>query len=240
MIRSEDKTEDKAEKRRGEKGVEKGEEKVRVLLVDDHAMVRTGVRSFLETQPWIEITGEAENASAAFALVAQQAPDVVLLDLLMPDADGAEAARQIKEISPSTRIIALTSAEEEERILSVITAGASAYVLKSVGPRELVGIIRRVAEGEVVLEPRIAALMVRAMQKPPSAPAKSPAANLTEREVEVLRLIAGGLTNGEIAGRLHLSDKTVKTHVSNILSKLQLADRTQAAIFAWREGLIDE
>lgn len=215
-------------------------DKVRVLLVDDHGMVRKGVRSFLETQPWIVITGEAENAAGACTLVTEQTPDVVLLDLLMPGTPGVEAARQIKAISPNTRIIALTSSEEEEHILAAISAGASAYVLKNVGPRELAGVIRRVADGEVVLEPRIAALMVRAMQKPDPRPTTSPAANLTEREIEVLRLIAGGLTNGEIAGRLFLSDKTVKTHVSNILSKLQLADRTQAAIFAWREGLIVE
>lgn len=215
-------------------------EKIRVLLVDDHAMVRKGVRSFLETQPWIMIIGEAENGADACAMVTEHAPDVVLLDLLMPGTPGIEAARQIKSISPNTQIIALTSSEEEEHILEAISAGASAYVLKNVGPRELIGVIRRVAEGEVVIEPRIAALMVRAMQKPEPQPAITPATNLTVREIEVLRLIAGGLTNSEIAGRLFLSDKTVKTHVSNILSKLQLVDRTQAAIFAWREGLIVE
>lgn len=140
-------------------------------------------------------------------------------------------------LSPNTRIIALTSSEEESHILEVITAGASAYVLKNVGAQELVDIIRRVAAGEVVLDPRIAALMIRAMQKPQPSP--SPTAQLTEREIEVLRLIAAGMTNGEIAGRLFLSEKTVKTHVSNILSKLQLADRTRAAIFAWRQGLLN-
>ncbi len=215
-------------------------DKVRVCLIDDHEMVRRGVRSFLETQPWLIVVGEAASGEEARNLVAEHAPDIVLLDLLMPGIGGIEATRQIKATSPSTQVIALTSSEDEAHILAVISAGASAYVLKSVGPRELAATIRRVAEGEVVLESRIAALMVRAMQKGEVSQPPSPAANLTERELEVLRLIAGGLTNGEIAGRLFLSEKTVKTHVSNILSKLHLADRTQAAIFAWREGLLHE
>ena len=159
---------------------------------------------------------------------------------MMPGIGGVEATRRVKAISPTTRIVVLTSSQEREQILPAMAAGASAYVLKDVGPEELAATIRRVAAGEVVIEPRVAAQLVASLQHPAPSPVRSLAADLTAREVEVLRHVAEGLTNIEIAQRLFLSDKTVKTHVSNILSKLQLADRTQAAIFAWKEGLIRE
>lgn len=213
---------------------------VRVVLIDDHEMVRRGVRSFLETQPGIAVIGEAASGEAAQSLVAELAPDIVLLDLLMPGLGGIEATRQIKATRPETQVIALTSSEEETHILAVMSAGASAYALKSVGPRELAVLIERVAKGEVVLEPHLAVLMVRALQKSKASPQSSLADTLTEREREVLQLIAEGLSNGEIAGRLFLSEKTVKTHVSHLLGKLQLSDRTQAAIFAWRERLFQD
>lgn len=215
-------------------------DRIRILLVDDHPLVRKGVRFFLETQSDMEIVGEANSGEEAMVVVEQQTPDVVLMDLMMPGIGGVEAARRIKAISPKTSIIALTSSQEREHILPTMSAGASAYVLKDVGPAELAVTIRRVAQGEVVIEPRIAAQIVSALRTEDKIPPKSLAADLTNREIEVLRLIAEGMSNLEIANHLFLSDKTVKTHVSNILSKLQLADRTQAAIFAWKEGLIHE
>jgi NarL family two-component system response regulator LiaR len=215
-------------------------DKIRVLLVDDHALVRKGVRFFLETQPDIEIVGEAGSGEEALRLVEDHTPDIVLMDLMMPGIGGVEAARRVKGLSPGTHIVALTSSQEREHILPTMSAGASAYVLKDVGPAELAATIRRVAGGEVVIEPRIAAQIVSALRREEPAPSRNLTADLTAREVEVLRLIAEGLSNAEIANRLFLSDKTVKTHVSNILSKLQLADRTQAAIFAWKEGIVQE
>ncbi|MDX1931198.1 MAG: response regulator transcription factor [Capsulimonadales bacterium] len=214
--------------------------RIRVALVDDHAMVRKGIRFFLETQNDIEIVGEASSGEEALTLTEEQTPDIVLMDLMMPGMGGIEAARRIKTISPNTRIIALTSSQEREHILPTMAAGAAAYVLKDVGPLDLALTVRRVAAGEVVIEPRIAAQLVRSLQKEEPSVGRRLSEDLTAREMEVLRLIAEGLSNAEIAQRLFLSEKTVKTHVSNILSKLQLADRTQAAIFAWKEGLVKE
>jgi two-component system, NarL family, response regulator LiaR len=214
-------------------------ERLRVLLVDDHALVRKGVRFFLETQTDIEIVGEVGSGEEALTLVEEHAPDIVLLDLLMPGIGGIEAARRIKNLSPATRIVVLTSAEDRDHVLPAMSVGASAYVLKDVGPSELATTIRRVATGDIVIEPRVAAQLVSSLQQNLSATRRL-SADLTVREMEVLRLIAGGQNNAEIAEHLFLSPKTVKTHVSNILSKLQLADRTQAAVFAWKEGLVKE
>jgi NarL family two-component system response regulator LiaR len=211
------------------------EDRIHVLVVDDHALVRKGIRFFLQTLPDIEVVGEAEDGERALTLAQELAPDVILLDLLMPGMGGIEAARRIKEVSPVTRIVALTSSQEREHILPVLRAGASAYVLKDVGPEELGRVIRRVASGEVVIEPRVASQMVEAIR---SAPAPGPETQLTPRELEVLRCVAEGKSNAAIAEELFLSPKTVKTHVSNLLAKLQLADRTQAAAFAWKEGLV--
>jgi NarL family two-component system response regulator LiaR len=213
---------------------------IQILLVDDHALVRKGVRFFLETQVDIQIVGEVGSGEEALALVEEHAPDIVLMDLMMPGMGGIEATRRIKTISPHTLILVLTSSQEREHILPAITAGAAAYVLKDVSPAELAATIRRVAAGEVVIEPRVAAHLVVSLQRAERSTTRPPSADLTNREIEVLHHIAEGRSNAEIAERLFLSDKTVKTHVSNILSKLQLADRTQAAIFAWKQGLMAE
>jgi two-component system, NarL family, response regulator LiaR len=214
------------------------DDKLRVLLADDHPMVRKGVRFFLETQADIAVVGEAGSGEEAVALVEEHAPDLVLLDLILPGMGGVEAARRIKAVSPATRIVVLTSAQDRDHVLPAMAAGASAYVLKDVGPEELAAVLRRVAAGDVVIEPRVAAQLVAALRREEESPGRRLAAELTARETEVLRLIADGLSNAEIADRLFLSGKTVKTHVSNVLSKLQLADRTQAAVFAWKEGLV--
>jgi two-component system, NarL family, response regulator LiaR len=213
-------------------------EVINVLLVDDHPMVRRGLRFFLDTQPDIHIIDEAENSEKAQELVTQHVPDIVLLDLILPTLGGVETTRRIKAISPSTKIIILTSSEDGSTVLPAITAGASAYLLKDINPEELCDTLRRVASGEVVITPRLATILVTKMAQP--AVSNSPGTQLTPREIEVLRLVAQGKSNGEIAKDLFLSDKTVKTHVSNILAKLQLADRTQAAIFAWKEGILEE
>lgn len=213
-------------------------EPIRVMLVDDHAMVRKGVRLFLATQPDLEIVGEASSGEEGLALLAELVPDVVLLDLMLPGIGGVETTRQLKQVSPHTKVVILTSSEAPSTVLPAMTAGASAYVLKDIGPAELGDTLRRVAAGEVVVTSRVATLLVQTLAQPSKTPAPI-GTQLTPREHEVLKLVAQGKTNGEIAAVLFLSDKTVKTHVSNILAKLQLADRTQAAVYAWREGLLE-
>lgn len=214
------------------------DDSLRVLLVDDHALVRRGVRMFMETQPGITIVGEASTGEEAVAFVETDPPDIVLMDLILPGISGVEATRRIKATSPGTQVIALTSSQEPEHVLPVLRAGATAYLLKDVGPDELERTIKRAAGGEVVIEARIAAQMVASLRQD-SSPANGRAfADLTARETEVLRLVAEGRNNAEIAAHLFISEKTVKTHIGNILGKLQLADRTQAAVLAWREGLM--
>lgn len=215
-------------------------EKLRILLVDDHPVVRKGLALFLQTQPDMEVIGEASRGEEAVALVEAQTPDLVLMDLILPGIGGVEATRRIKALSPGTIVVALTSSQERDHVLPVLSAGASAYLLKDVGPSQLVATLRRAVAGEVFIEPRVAAQLVTALQKGESSPTPRPLADLTAREVEVLRLIAQGLNNIEVAKRLFVSDKTIKTHVSNILSKLQLADRTQAAVLAWKTGLMGD
>lgn len=215
-------------------------EKITLILVDDHPIVRQGVRLYLDTQPDIQVLAEAGSGEEGIRLAERHTPDLIILDILMPGLGGIETARSLKRANPLLKIIALTSSEDEQHILAMVRAGASAYVLKDVEPRLLVEVIRKVAQGEVVIEPRIAALMVRSMQDESKPTGAKVSADLTDREIEVLRLVANGFTNIEIANRLFLSDKTIKTHVSNILAKLQLSDRTQAAVFAWRQGLLDD
>ena len=212
-------------------------EAITVLLVDDHQLVRQGVRAFLETQPDITVVGEADSGQAAVTLAEQYAPDVILMDLMMPGMDGVEATRRVKQISPRTQIIVLTSYHQDEHIFPAIRAGALSYVLKDVGPVELANAVRKAAAGEAVLHPRVAARVVQELHGTRSE-GVNPFTELSEREMETLHLIADGLNNSEIAERLTISDKTVKSHVSNILSKLHLADRTQAAVYAWREGVV--
>jgi len=212
-------------------------ELITVLIVDDHHVVRQGVRTFLEAQPDITVVAEAESGEVAAQLAAEFVPDVVLMDLLMPGMDGITATQQVKRISPRTQVIVLTSHHHSEYIFPAIRAGALSYLLKDASPRELVEAVRKAARGEVVLHSRVAARMVQelhgAHQDTPD-----PLTTLRERELEVLRLVADGLANIEIAERLTISEKTVKSHVSNILGKLHLVDRTQAAVFAWREGIV--
>ncbi len=219
-------------------------ERIRVLIVDDHAMVRQGLRTFLELQdtsdPPIEVTGEAANGLEAVELAKQTRPDIVLLDLVMPEMDGLQATPKIIECSPNSRVIILTSFGEEDKVLPAIRAGAQGYLLKDIPPTELVQAVREAYQGKVQLHPEVAKkLMVIAAAKETSSaprPASTFDDGLTEREQEVLQLIADGKNNREIAEKLVISEKTVKTHVSNILSKLNLDDRTQAAIYALRRG----
>ncbi len=210
---------------------------ISILLVDDHAVVRQGVRAYLETQPDLEIAGEAANGAEAVKLVVQTAPDVVLMDLKMPDMDGIEATRKIKTVSPRTQVVIFTSYYRDEHIFPAIRSGALSYVLKDALPFELADAIRKAARGEAVLNSRVAARLVQEMQGLRNE-SSNPYAELSDRELEVLRLIATGLNNQQIADELTISEKTVKSHVSNILSKLHLADRTQAAVYAWNEGIV--
>jgi NarL family two-component system response regulator LiaR len=209
---------------------------IRVLIVDDHAVVRRGLRTFLELQDEIEVVGEAEDGGEAVAAVEELAPDVVLMDLVMPRVDGIEAIRQVRERRPATRVIALTSFIDDDKLFPAVRAGAAGYLLKDVQPQELVAAIRTVHGGESLLHPAAAA---RLMAEVASDDGRAdPAALLTRREREVLVLIARGLPNKVIARDLGVSEKTVKTHVSNLLGKLGLTDRTQAALYAVREGLL--
>jgi len=210
---------------------------VRVMIVDDHEMVRQGAAGYLEAQPDIAVVAQAESGQQAVALVQEHVPDVVLMDLVMPGIDGVEATRRIKDLSPRTHIIVLTSYHQDEFIFPALQAGAISYLLKDVKAAELVQAIRRAARGEATLHPRVAARLVKEFQSEDLTTA-SPYSVLTDREMEVLRLIAKGHNNSMISEELVISVGTVKGHVSNILGKLHLADRTQAAVFAWREGIV--
>ncbi len=214
---------------------------IRVLIVDDHAMVRQGLRTFLELQdtsvPSIEVVGEAANGSEAVEMARRTRPDVVLLDLVMPQMDGIQATPRIIEASPGTRVVILTSFGEEDKVIPAVRAGAQGYLLKDIPPDELVQAVRQVHQGKVQLHPDVVRRLMSAVAVQPDPLASGdPEGGLTEREQEVLHLIADGLSNRVIAEKLVISEKTVKTHVSNILGKLGLADRTQAAIYALRRG----
>jgi NarL family two-component system response regulator LiaR len=220
-------------------------DKIRVLIVDDHAMVRQGLRTFLELQDTsalpIEVVGEAVNGVEAVELARRTQPDIVLLDLVMPEMDGIQATPKIVECSPRSRVIILTSFGEEDKVFPAIRAGAQGYLLKDIPPAELVQAVCEMYLGKVQLHPEVAKKLISAVaakEEPrPSHVATQSNDGLTDREQEVLHLIADGRNNREIAERLVISEKTVKTHVSNILSKLHLDDRTQAAIYALRHGL---
>jgi two-component system, NarL family, response regulator LiaR len=211
---------------------------ITVVIVDDHFVVRQGVRALLETQADISIVGEAASGEEAVRLCADQAPDVVLMDLLMPGLNGVEATRQIKQASPRSQVIVLTSYHEDEHILPAIRAGALSYLLKEASPDELLTAVLKAARGETTIHPRVASKMIQALHSGESK-AENRFDELSKREMEVLRLIAEGLSNTAISETLFISEKTVKSHVGNILSKLHLADRTQAAVYAWRRGLVE-
>jgi NarL family two-component system response regulator LiaR len=222
-------------------------EKIRVLIVDDHAVVRQGLRNFLDLQDDMQIVGEGSNGVEAVALASQCQPDVILMDLVMPEMDGVAAAQQILERNPDTRILILTSFGEDDKVFPAIRAGAQGYLLKDIHPNDLVQAVRQAYQGRPQLHPDIARKLMTAVAaegksaqiaEAAASSTRPPAASdLTERELEVLRLIAQGLSNHEIAERMIISEKTVKTHVSNLLGKLGLEDRTQAAIWALKHGL---
>jgi NarL family two-component system response regulator LiaR len=206
---------------------------VTVLIVDDHSLVRQGLQTFLELADDILVIGEAADGSEAIEQACRTLPDVVLMDLVMPGIDGITATRTIRERCPSTQVIALTSFSADEQVFSAIEAGASGYLLKDVSPDDLVRAIHDVHQGKAPLHPDVARKLVNGI-----AGRQEPEPDqLTPRELEVLRLIASGLSNREIADRLVISHKTVKVHVSHILGKLQVADRTRAAIYALRNNL---
>jgi NarL family two-component system response regulator LiaR len=206
-----------------------------VLIADDHAIVRKGLRALLATEPGIEVVAEAEDGNEALALVGRAQPDVVLMDLVMPGTDGLEATRSILAARPKTRILVLTSFDGDDKVFPAIKAGALGYLLKDSGPEDLVQAIQQVYVGESSIHPSVARKLLRQLARP-DEPASGIDA-LTEREVEVLCLVAHGQSNREIAEELTISEATVRTHVSNILGKLELCSRTQAALYALRKGL---
>jgi two-component system, NarL family, response regulator LiaR len=208
---------------------------IRVLIADDHAVVRQGLRTFLELQDEIEVVGEAADGEAAVAETERLKPDVALMDLVMPRLSGEEAIRRIAEACPATRVVVLTSFVEDDKLFPAVRAGAAGYLLKDVQPRELVDAIRAADAGDTILHPTVAARLVEDVAGRPPAP-RTP---LTERELEVLALITRGKANKLIALELGVAERTVKTHVSHILGKLGLSDRTQAALWAVREGLVE-
>lgn len=210
---------------------------ITVIIVDDHAVVRQGLIAFLQTQDDIEVIGEAENGVQLLELLPHSVPDVLLMDLIMPDMDGVEATRRVKTISPHTQVIIFTSYYRDEHIFPAVRAGALSYILKDSKPDELADAIRKASRGEAVLHPRVAAPLIQEVQGT-RRETLNPFSELSDREMEILRLIAGGISNREIAETLFISEKTVKSHVSNILSKLHLADRTQAAVYAWSQGIV--
>lgn len=210
-------------------------DKIRVLIVDDHAMVRQGIATFIELQDDIELVGEAANGREAMARVAQLRPDVVLMDLVMPEMDGVTATREIRARHPEVKVLALTSFVNDTQIAPVLQAGASGYLLKDLSAGELMQAIRAAYRGETPLAPAVAKKLVEGIAAPRAEP--DALAQLTEREREVLALLGRGLSNKEIAAQLSISEKTAKFHVSGILGKLRLADRTQAALFAAKHGL---
>jgi DNA-binding NarL/FixJ family response regulator len=209
---------------------------IRVLLVDDHQVVRRGLRTFLEIQDDIEVVGEAADGAEGVARAEELRPDVVLMDIKMPGTDGIEALRRLRELENPAKVLIVTSFTEQRTVVPALRAGASGYVYKDVDPDALAGAIRSVHAGHVLLQPEVAGALL-AQEDPGSGTGRG--STLTEREREVLGLIADGRSNREIARALVLSEKTVKTHVSNILMKLDLSDRTQAALWAVRHGAAD-
>jgi NarL family two-component system response regulator LiaR len=210
---------------------------IRILIADDHTVVREGIKALLATQPGFETVGEARDGPEAVAKARLLKPDVILMDLVMPRKGGIEAIQEIKAQHPAVRILVFTSFADDELVFPAIKMGASGYILKDADPDELFRAIEGVHRGEAFLHPTIATKLVRELSQPPTHPLTEDP--LTEREMEVLKLVAHGLSNQEIARSLVVTEPTVRTHVSSILSKLHLANRTQAALYALREGLAD-
>jgi NarL family two-component system response regulator LiaR len=212
-------------------------ESIRVLIVDDHDIVREGQRALISTEPGMEVIGEAKDGIEAIELADTLQPDVILMDLLMPKKDGIEASEEIKKRNPEAQILVLTSFAEDERVFAAIKAGAQGYLMKDSSPQTILKAIHEVHNGEISLSPRIAQKLIHEIQRESDyPPTEEP---LTAREMEVIKLIAKGLSNQEIAEKLVISEPTARTHVTNILGKLHLANRTQAALYALREGLAD-
>jgi DNA-binding NarL/FixJ family response regulator len=212
---------------------------VRVLLVDDDDLMRAGLRAVLRSDPDVEVVGEAANGRSAVTAARTHRPDVVLMDVRMPDLDGIAATREVLSVSPEIRVLILTTFEQDDYIFGALSAGASGFLLKRTSPEELLAAIRTVAAGDSLLSPSVTRIVVdRVAREPlPSAAADRRLDDLTPREREVLALIARGLTNGEIGAELVIEESTVKTHVKRILMKLGLRDRIQAVIFAYESGL---
>ncbi|MDY0851518.1 response regulator transcription factor [Bacillus thuringiensis] len=207
---------------------------IKVLLVDDHEMVRMGVSAYLSTQPDIEVVGEAENGRKGSELALQLRPDIILMDLVMDEMDGVEATRAIIQEWPEAKIVVVTSFLDDEKLYPVIEAGATSYLLKTLRASDIADAVRATYDGETVLEPKVTGKMMSRMRQKKEQPLHD---DLTEREFEILLLIAEGKSNQEIADELFIALKTVKTHVSNILNKLNVSDRTQAVIYAFRHQL---
>lgn len=215
-------------------------EKIKVLIVDDHQVVRQGLRTFLELQEDIVVAGEAGDGLAAVEMARQLEPDVILMDLVMPRLDGIAATRRIKSLRDDVKVIALTSFTEDEKVFPAIQAGASSYLLKDVSPDALVEAIRAVYRGEARLHPDITRKLMKQVASASGYTRQAHGDELTERELQVVRLVAQGYSNHDIATELVISEKTVKTHISNILGKVHLEDRTQLAIYAIKGGLVKE
>ena len=213
-------------------------EPISIIVVDDHEVVRKGLRGYLETLPEFSVMGEAASGEEAINLVMEFIPDVVLMDLIMPGMDGVEATRRVKKISPRTQVIVLTSYHEDIHIFPALKAGAVAYVLKDMKMDKLADVITRVVKGETILHPLVAERVLKNLRGESGNDEDVLTGDLTDREMEVLKLIANGLSNNQIAEKLVITENTVKGHVSNILSKLHLLDRTQAAVYAWKKGIV--
>lgn len=209
---------------------------IRVLLIDDHEMVRMGLAAYLDTQPDIDVVGEAANGAEGVRVAAELNPDVILMDLVMEVMNGIEATREIVKKRPSAKIIVLTSFMDDDKVYPVLEAGALSYLLKTTKAKDIADAIRAAAKGEPVLEAKVTGKVLSRMRS--TAEERRPHEELTARELEVLQLIAEGRTNTEIADELSIAIKTVKTHITNILAKLEVDDRTQAAVYAHKNGLV--